>query len=117
MSHLTSRELSIAESCSYPSTFLQWLGYESKKEEVQILREEVSALEYSPDVLQECGVCPGGWAPRARTPEEAGDPRAEAKAKDAPGLAKGGAGGVQSVHTAEGRARTLHKLWVTTERP
>jgi hypothetical protein len=84
MNHLTDRELSIAEQCSSPSYFLQWLGYEAKKEEVQSLREEVSAVEHSTEVMQQPGVCPGGWAPRARTPAEAGNTRLESgdKAKE-----------------------------------
>jgi len=84
MKVINQDELDCAYNIPGPSYFLQWLGYEAKKEEVQILREEVSALEYSPDVLQECGVCPGGWAPRARTPAEAGDPRMESRNKASP---------------------------------
>jgi len=83
MDHLTSRELSIAESCSYPSYFLQWLGYEAKKEEMQDMQGVVCAVQHTTETVHEDELHHGGWAPRARTQAEAGDPRMESGDKAA----------------------------------
>jgi len=83
MNHLTSRELSIAESCSYPSPFLEWLGYETKKKEVQDMQRMVCPVQHATETVHEDELHHGGWAPRARTPAEAGNTRMESGDKAA----------------------------------
>lgn len=88
MTPLNEEEESCLEDCSERSHFLEWLfdseytiigsltGVKAQEEKVQKpgLQERVPTVEHYPKGLQ-LGLRKSGWAPRARSPEEAGGAR------------------------------------------
>jgi hypothetical protein len=58
----------------------------TEKEEVQDLQGMVYTIQLSSETMHEDELHTGSWAPRARTPAEAGFTPAEGKAEDPPEL-------------------------------